>query len=102
MIGDKIKNRRLQLGWTQEELADKMGYKHCSSINKIEMGINDIPQSKIAKFAEVLDVSIPYLLDLEDFIQRKRITDMLEKLDSEDLGRIEERIEMLLEQDKYK
>lgn len=101
MIGDKIKNRRLQLGWTQEELADKMGYKHCSSINKIEMGINDIPQSKIAKFAEVLDVSIPYLLDLEDFIQRKRITDMLEKLDSEDLGRIEERIEMLLEQDKY-
>ena len=102
MIGDKIKNRRLQLGWTQEELADKMGDKHCSSINKIEMGINDIPQSKIAKFAEVLDVSIPYLLDLEDFIQRKRITDMLEKLDSEDLGRIEERIEMLLEQDKYK
>ena len=101
MIGDKIKNRRLQLGWTQEELADKMGYKHCSSINKIEMGINDIPQSKIAKFAEVLDVSIPYLLDLEDFIQRKRITDMLEKLDSEDLAKIEERIEVLLEQDKY-
>ena len=102
MIGDKIKNRRLQLGWTQEELADKMGYKHCSSINKIEMGINDIPQSKIAKFAEVLDVSIPYLLDLEDFLQRKRITDMLEKLDSEDLAKIEERIEVLLEQDKYK
>lgn len=65
MIGDKIKNRRLELGWTQEDLSRRMGYKHCSSINKIELGINDIPQSKIEKFAEVLGVSISYLLGLD-------------------------------------
>jgi transcriptional regulator with XRE-family HTH domain len=31
-----------------------MGYKSKSTINKIELGINDIPQSKIMQFAEVL------------------------------------------------
>lgn len=53
-IGENIARRRKELGWTQEELATKMGYKSKSSINKIELGLNDIPQSKIVKFAEAL------------------------------------------------
>ena len=53
-VGDNILNRRKELGLTQEELAKRMGYKSKSTINKIEMGKNDIPQGKIAKFAEVL------------------------------------------------
>ena len=53
-VGDNILNRRRELGLTQEELAKRMGYKSKSTINKIEMGINDIPQGKIVKFAEVL------------------------------------------------
>ena len=53
-IGANILRLRRALGWTQEELAQRMGYKSKSTINKIEMGINDIPQSKIVKFAEVL------------------------------------------------
>ncbi len=32
---------------SQEELATKLGYKSRSTINKIEMGKNDITQSKI-------------------------------------------------------
>ena len=42
---------------TQEELATRMGYQSKSSINKIEKGINDIPQNKIVKFAEVLSLA---------------------------------------------
>ena len=57
MIGNIIKQRRQELGMTQEELAHKMGYKSKSTINKIEMGINDVSQSKLKKFAEVLDCS---------------------------------------------
>lgn len=56
-VGANIMELRKSLGWTQEELAKKMGYKSKSTINKIEMGINDIPQSKIVKFAEVLGTS---------------------------------------------
>lgn len=62
MIGNKIATRRKDLSMTQEELAKRMGYKSKSTINKIENGTNDIPQSKIAKFAEVLDTSIAYLM----------------------------------------
>lgn len=56
-IGKNIRRARENLGWTQEELARRMGYKSKSTINKIEMGINDIPQSKIVKYAEVLGVT---------------------------------------------
>lgn len=51
---------------TQEELATRMGYKSKSTINKIELGINDIVQSKVVKFAEVLQTTPAYLMGLEN------------------------------------
>ena len=62
MIGNKIKEQRLALGWTQEELAERMGYKSKSTINKIELDINDIPLSKVQEFARVFNVSPSYLM----------------------------------------
>ena len=53
-IGERIRNRRQELGMTQEELAKRLGYKSKASINKIELGIQDLPQKKIASFASVL------------------------------------------------
>ena len=61
-VGNNILILRKHLGWTQEELAKKMGYKSKSTINKIELGINDIPQSKIVKFAQVLGTTPAYLM----------------------------------------
>lgn len=57
MIGRKIRERRLQLGMTQEELAEKLGYKHKSAINKIELGKNDVNQTKLLKIAKALECS---------------------------------------------
>lgn len=65
-VGENILAIRKQLGWTQEELANKMRYKSKSSINKIELGLNDIPQSKIAQFAKVLGVSPARLMGWEE------------------------------------
>ena len=65
-VGNNIMAMRKRLGITQEELAKKMGYKSKSTINKIEMGINDIPQSKIAKFAEVLGTTPAFLMGWEE------------------------------------
>lgn len=56
-IGDRIKSRRIQLGMTQEELALKLGYKSKSSINKIEIGVQDLPQKKIEAFAKALETT---------------------------------------------
>ena len=65
-IGKNIQAARKRMGLTQEELATRMGYKSKSTINKIEMGINDIPQSKIMKFAEVLGTSPAALMGWVD------------------------------------
>ena len=65
-VGDKILYMRKQLGLTQEELARRMGYKSKSTINKIELGINDIPQSKIAQFADVLGTTPAHLMGWEE------------------------------------
>lgn len=43
-----------------------MGYKSKSSINKIEMGINDIPQSKVLAFARALNTTTAYLMGDDD------------------------------------
>lgn len=65
-VGKQISKRRKELGMTQEELAKKMGYKSKSTINKIELGINDIVQSKVVKFAEVLDTTPAYIMGWDD------------------------------------
>ena len=65
-IGTRIMERRHQLGLTQEELAFRMGYKTKSAINKIELGINDVSQSKVVKFAEALNTSVAYLMGWDE------------------------------------
>lgn len=75
-IGEKILLRRKELGMRQEDLARLMGYKSKSTINKIELGINDIPQSKIVKFAEVLATTPGYLMGWED--EESRFTHSME------------------------
>ena len=62
IVGRNIAARRKELGWTQRELADRMGYKSVSTITKIETGVNDITQSKVVDFARVLDTSPAYIM----------------------------------------
>lgn len=64
-IGSRIKARRVELGYTQEELATKMGYKSKTAINKIELGINDVSQSKVIRFADALHTTPAYLMGWE-------------------------------------
>ena len=61
-VGQRICDRRKQLGMTQEELAYKSGYRSKSTINKIELGINDITQTKLARIAGALDTTTAYLM----------------------------------------
>lgn len=69
-VGKNIAQRRKALGMTQEELAKKMGYKSKSTINKIELGINDIVQSKVVKFAEVLETTPAALMGWVEMQQK--------------------------------
>lgn len=68
-IGERIKARRNELKLSQRELCKKMGYSNHSTIGKIESGKVDIPQSRIVQFAEVLGVSVAYLMGWDKQIQ---------------------------------
>ena len=64
-IGRRIRARRLELHLSQDELAKLAGYKSRSSINKIEHGKNDIPQTKIQDIATALSTTVAYIMGAE-------------------------------------
>lgn len=109
MIGERIRQRRLELGLSQEELARRVGYKHKSAVNKIELGVNDIRQAKIIQFADALYTTPAYLMGWESQqearirLYAQKINDLvgkIEQLDDEDLIRLDERVDMMLEAQK--
>ena len=65
-IGKRIKDLRISLDMTQDELAKLTGYKSRSSIQKIESGERDITQSTIAAFAKALKVTPSVIMGWEE------------------------------------
>lgn len=63
---ENIKLLRERMGLSQEALAEKVGYKDRSSIAKIESGVVDLSQSKIAAFAKALNVTPAQLMGISD------------------------------------
>lgn len=64
-IGERIKEKRLERGYSLRELAQIMDYHH-STIGKVENGMVDLPQSRIVQFANVLGTTPAYLMGWED------------------------------------
>ncbi|MCD8201343.1 MAG: LexA family transcriptional regulator [Clostridia bacterium] len=65
VIGAKIKNLRLQLGWSPETLAKKLG-KSTSAIRMWEGSFSQPDSSTYVKLARLFHVSTDYLLSTED------------------------------------
>lgn len=65
-IGERIKQRREQLQMTQDELAKRLGYKSRSSINKIELGQQNLTQSKIYAIAIALETTPSFIMGWEE------------------------------------
>ena len=64
-LSTRVRLRREQLGLSQQELAQRMGYRSRSSITKLEKGINDLPQSKVEELAQALETTPAALLGLD-------------------------------------
>lgn len=64
-VGERIKQRRLELNLSQDELAKKVGYKSRSSINKIELA-RDLPLRKVELMARALDTTPGYLMGWDE------------------------------------
>ena len=65
-LSGRIRQRREQLGLSQEELAARMGYRSKSSITKLEKGINDLPRAKLEELAAALSTTPAWLMGLVD------------------------------------
>lgn len=65
-IGERIQQRREELGLTQDELAEKVGYSTRFSIVKIESGKSSVPTKKLDIFAKALHTTVSYLLGKEN------------------------------------
>jgi transcriptional regulator with XRE-family HTH domain len=70
-IYERIKYLRESLNMSQQELAEKVGYKDKSAISKVERGDRDINQTMIMKYAKALGVSPTYILYGKDVESQK-------------------------------
>lgn len=62
-IGERIKNRRMELGLSQEELAIRMGITNKSTVCKMESNQSDaVSMNSIKRYAKALNVTPAYLL----------------------------------------
>lgn len=106
MVGDKIKQRRIELGMTQEDLMKKMGYSSRASISRLESGTRDIGQESLKKLADVLGVDVNYFFDfpadeLQDqlFERNKVLFDLSKKCTPDDLEKIIKIVEVMTNED---
>ena len=79
-IGERIKQKRKELGLSQEEVADSLGYKSRTSVFKVEQGITDLPLSKVKEFAKVLKTTPSYLMGWEDGKEEPKSDNLLSSL----------------------
>jgi transcriptional regulator with XRE-family HTH domain len=61
-LGQRLKTRRMELGISQERLADLLGVTF-QQIQKYEKGVNRIAASRLFSMSEALDVSVSYFFE---------------------------------------
>jgi len=65
-IGKRIKDRRIDLNMSQEELAHRLGLRSKSTICKVEKGDDNLTSDTIKKYASALDTTIGYLMGWDE------------------------------------
>ena len=64
--GEIIRTLREKQGLSQEQLANRLGYRDRSTIAKIETGKQGLSQSKIKQFASFFKVSVYHIMGIEE------------------------------------
>jgi transcriptional regulator with XRE-family HTH domain len=60
-VGDRIRERRLELGWTQDQLCTKTGLSK-SFLSELESGKRSVSAANLLSIASALSVSLDYLM----------------------------------------
>ena len=89
-IGLRIRNKRIELGISQEELALRMDLKSKSTICKIERGEDNLTAESVRKYANALGVTVDYLYGKEDSSGNKTIKQLLLEVQDEETEKAKE------------
>lgn len=126
-MGEIIKSLRLKANMTQEELGNKLGVQK-SAVRKWEKGeVENIKRSTIQNMSNLFQVSPTYIMGFEEWDEKYNKNDKLakevhlcelieqtygkvtlklvnnfQKLDEIDKGKVLERVDILLDDEKYK
>ena len=99
---DRIKNRRIELGLTQLEVARRLGLTTKAAVSKVEQQGNNVTLKSVEKFAKALDCSKAYLMGWEDDVITMEInTSDTESESSERIKKIVELYSRLSEDDQH-
>ena len=70
-VGKRIKQRRKELGLSQEELASRMGFKSKQSISNVEIGRDNLTADRVTAFAKALDQATRFDDRITDVLSTK-------------------------------
>ena len=103
-IGNRIRNYRMQLGYSQERLAEISGC-HPTYIGQVERGEKNPTLESIEKIASALRISMSKLfenLDVDDNNERNIPLECYEFMLTKSKAEQEQIYKIILEMDKYK
>lgn len=68
-IGERIRQRRQELGLTQTDLAERLQLKSKASVSLVETDKEDLTTTRLSKYAEALECTPSYLMGWTDEAQ---------------------------------
>ena len=68
-LGENIRFLRTKKGYSQDDIANKLGYKSFTTIQKWESGVSEPPLKELKKLSEIFNI------DMNDLATKKLSTD---------------------------
>lgn len=97
-LGKNIRYLRRQRGWSQEHLADLLGYKNYTSIQKWESGVSEPRFATVQALAKIFDVDIDTLTHSD--IEYEGLTTMIDSTFKNEIKKMQESLNKALGIDK--
>jgi transcriptional regulator with XRE-family HTH domain len=77
-VADRIKDKRIEMGLSQSDLAKRAGYCDKTAISKIENAGNNITMKQVRRIAEALNTTDTYLMGWDEIAKAsKKLADSI-------------------------
>ncbi len=95
-IGKRIQNRRKQLGYTQERLAEIMNVS-IQMVSNLERGMKAVRIENLIRLSQILNISTDYILTGKETVEdMENLTARIEQLPKRDRAMVEMLVEYCL------